>query len=98
MPNCFAVLMALMRSPPAVARPITFAPEACACSRNEDMSDALSGWRTDPITLPPAAFTTSAVDFSRPWPNAKSTVTKNQVSPPCLSMDLPTTFESELAS
>src|SRR5665213_1907813 len=98
MPEYFAVLIALMRQPTAVASPITLAPEDCAWRRKDDMSEALSGWRTAPITFPPAAFTTSEVDFSSPWPKAKSTVTKYHVSPPSLRIDFATTLESELAS
>ena len=38
MPNSAACLMELVVSPPALARPITLAPEACACSRKEEKS------------------------------------------------------------
>src|SRR6478752_5145369 len=51
-PNSAACLMALTVSPPAFASPITLAFEACACSRNDEKSDVLSGWRTLPSTLP----------------------------------------------
>src|SRR5688572_23178378 len=43
MPNSEAALMELMVSPPALARPITFAFEVCACSRNDEKSLVLSG-------------------------------------------------------
>src|SRR3546814_19241322 len=51
MPNSDACLIELMVSPPALARPITFAPEACARSRNEDHSLVPSGCRTAPHNL-----------------------------------------------
>src|SRR2546427_2465813 len=38
MPNSLAALMALMVSPPALARPRIWALEACACSRKEEKS------------------------------------------------------------
>ena len=69
-PNSLAALIELMVSPPALANPTIFALDACACSRNEEKSDALSGWRTAPSTLPPLAFTTSDVSFSSEWPKA----------------------------
>ncbi|MNT34027.1 hypothetical protein D3C72_1699830 [compost metagenome] len=46
MPNSLAALIALMVSPPALARPRICALDDCACSRNEEKSDADSGWRT----------------------------------------------------
>src|SRR5712691_7041547 len=55
MPNSAPCLIELMVSPPALARPMIFAFEACACSRNEEKSLVLSGWRTLPSTLPPFA-------------------------------------------
>src|SRR3546814_4189691 len=64
MPNSAACLMALMVSPPALARPITLAPEACACSRNEEKSLVLSGCRTAPSTLPTAASTTRSAEHT----------------------------------
>jgi len=64
MPNSEAALIELMVSPPAFARPITFAFEVCACSRNEEKSEVLSGWRTLPSTLPPFASTTADVSRS----------------------------------
>src|SRR5580704_1577735 len=48
MPNSDACLIELMVSPPAFAKPTTLAFEACACSRNEEKSLVLSGWRTLP--------------------------------------------------
>src|SRR6266446_132206 len=38
MPNSAAPLMELIASPPALARPITFALDACACRRKEEKS------------------------------------------------------------
>src|SRR5436190_15787751 len=43
MPNSAPCLMELIVSPPALARPITLAFDACACSRNEEKSLVLSG-------------------------------------------------------
>src|SRR5262252_11080926 len=59
MPNSAACLIELMVSPPALARPITLAFDACACNRNEEKSLVLIGWRTLPSTLPPLASTTA---------------------------------------
>jgi hypothetical protein len=42
MPNSAACLIALVVSPPALARPMIFAFECCACSRNEEKSALLS--------------------------------------------------------
>ena len=70
MPNSLAALIELMVSPPALARPMIFAFELCACSRNEEKSAAFSGWRTWPSTLPPLALTTLAVSLSSEWPKA----------------------------
>jgi hypothetical protein len=53
-----------MVSPPALASPRIWALLFCACRRNDEKSDAYSGWRTAPTTVPPAAFTTSPVSFS----------------------------------
>jgi len=44
--------------------------EACACSRNDEKSEVLSGCRTLPSTLPPLFSTTLVVSFSRSWPKA----------------------------
>src|SRR3954468_7625689 len=63
-PNSEAALIELIVSPPALARPTILAFEACACSRNDEKSDVLSGWRTLPSTLPPFASTTAAVSRS----------------------------------
>src|SRR4051812_45436754 len=52
-PNSLASLIVLTRSEPAFARAMTFAPEFCACNRNEERSGELSGCRTLPRTLPP---------------------------------------------
>ena len=70
MPNSLAALMELMVSPPALARPITFAFEDCACKRKEEKSVALSGCFTEPSTLPPEAITTEVVSRSSAWPKA----------------------------
>src|SRR5437773_1157913 len=43
MPNSAPALIALMVSPPAFARPIIFALDDCACSRNEEKSLVLIG-------------------------------------------------------
>src|ERR1700704_5106002 len=45
-PNSEACLIELIVSPPALARPMTLAFDAWACSRNDEKSDVLSGWRT----------------------------------------------------
>src|ERR1700729_3634785 len=58
MPNSAPCLMELIVSPPALARPITLAFDACACSRNDEKSLVFSGWLTLPKTLPPLASTT----------------------------------------
>src|SRR5215510_5016758 len=55
MPNSAPALIELMVSPPALASPITFAFDVCACSRNDEKSLVLSGWRTLPSTFPPLA-------------------------------------------
>ncbi len=70
MPNSAACLTELMKSPPAFASPTTLAPEPCACSRNEEKSELLSGTFTDPSTLPPACSTKRVVSRSSAWPNA----------------------------
>ncbi|MNV72616.1 hypothetical protein D3C71_1657200 [compost metagenome] len=70
MPNSLAALIALMVSPPALARPRICALEAWACSRKEEKSDALSGCLTPPSTLPPLALITAVVSVSSAWPNA----------------------------
>src|SRR5690242_7486614 len=43
MPNSAACLIELMVSPPALARPTTLAFDDCACSRNDEKSEVLSG-------------------------------------------------------
>src|SRR3974390_2609924 len=55
MPNSAPCLIELIVSPPALARPTTFALEACACSRKEEKSLVLRGCRTGPQSLPPFA-------------------------------------------
>ncbi|MNE93914.1 hypothetical protein D3C80_1918220 [compost metagenome] len=68
MPNSLADLMALMVSPPALASPRICALLACACSRKDEKSLALSGTRDAPATVPPAALTTLAVSLCSAWP------------------------------
>src|SRR6478672_1349588 len=70
MPNSAPCLIELMVSPPALARPMILAFDACACSRNDEKSEVLSGWRTAPSTLPPLAVTTADVSRPSAWPNA----------------------------
>ncbi len=70
MPNSLAALIALMVSPPALARPRICALDACACSRYDEKSEADSGCLTEPTTVPPLALTTAAVSFSSEWPKA----------------------------
>ena len=41
MPNSAACLIELIVSPPALARPMTLAPDACACSRNDEKSERI---------------------------------------------------------
>src|ERR1043166_3363022 len=53
MPNSAPCLIELMVSPPALASPMILALDACACSKNDEKSLVLSGWRTLPSTLPP---------------------------------------------
>src|ERR1700719_714925 len=43
MPNSAPCLIELMVSPPALASPMTFAFDDCACSRNDEKSLVLSG-------------------------------------------------------
>jgi hypothetical protein len=43
--------MVLIVSPPALASPMTFAPEPWAWSRKEEKSALLIGWRTPPKHL-----------------------------------------------
>ena len=64
MPNSAACLIEFAVSRPALARPMIFAFELWACSRNDEKSDELSGIRTEPTTLPPLAVTISLVSFS----------------------------------
>jgi hypothetical protein len=68
-PNSLAALMNEV-SPPAFASPTILAFEACACSSNEEKSDADNGCRTAPSTLPPVSFTTFMVSCSSEWPKA----------------------------
>ena len=70
MPNSAACLIELIVSPPALARPMILAFDACACSRNDEKSCVFSGCRTLPRTLPPPAFTTASVSRSSAWPKA----------------------------
>src|SRR3954469_3587959 len=64
MPNSAACLIELVVSPPALARPMTLALDACACSRNDEKSAGLIGALTPPSTLPPLAVTTADVSRS----------------------------------
>jgi len=57
------LLIELVVSSPALARPMIFAFELCACSRNEEKSDEFKGMRTEPSTWPPLDFTRSPVSF-----------------------------------
>src|SRR3569832_2284115 len=58
MPNSIDAFSELVKSLPALDRPRICAFDACACSRNDEKSDAESGTRTEPTTLPPCACTT----------------------------------------
>ncbi|KAG1370626.1 hypothetical protein G6F60_015652 [Rhizopus arrhizus] len=69
-PNSLAALIALMVSPPALARPRICALEACACSRKDEKSLEASGCLTDPTTLPPPASTTVVVSACNALPKA----------------------------
>ena len=70
MPYSAACLIEFEVSRPALASPITCAFDPCACNRNEEKSWPDRGWRTEPNTLPPLAFTTAVVSFSRAVPKA----------------------------
>ena len=52
MPNSAACLIELVVSPPALASPMIFALDDCACSRKEEKTELLSGCLTPPSTLP----------------------------------------------
>ena len=67
-PNSRTCLMVFTRSGPALASPITSAPELWAWSSGEDMSAVPSGCLTSPSTVPPAAFTALAASAERPLP------------------------------
>ena len=69
MPNSPACLIALMVSVPALASPITLAPEPCAWSRNDEKSEVGNGVLTEPTTLPPFLVITALVSRCRVWPN-----------------------------
>ncbi|MNS73436.1 hypothetical protein D3C72_1068780 [compost metagenome] len=69
-PKSLAALMALMVSPPPLASATTWALLAWAWRMNDEKSDAFSGCLMLPATVPPDAFTTSAVAVSSDWPNA----------------------------
>ncbi len=64
MPNSAACLIEFVVSPPALASPMTFDLEACACSRKDEKSAVLIGTLTPPATLPPLAVTTADVSRS----------------------------------
>ena len=70
MPNSPACLIELIVSPPALARPMTLALEACACSRKDEKSVPGKGVRTAPTTLPPFLVTIAEVSRYSEWPKA----------------------------
>src|SRR3954451_3215345 len=70
MPNSDACLTALMVSPPALASPITLAPDPWACRRNEEKSEAGNGVLTEPRILPPFFVTTTLVSRYNACPKA----------------------------
>ena len=70
MPNSFAALIALMVSPPALARPRICALELWACSKKLLKSLALSGCLTLPTTVPPDLTTTAEASLCSEAPNA----------------------------
>ncbi len=70
MPNSLATRTALCRSPPALAMPITSAPELCACSMKEAKSEAPMGWCREPSTSPPAFSTALVASYSMDLPSA----------------------------
>ena len=70
MPNSLAALSELLKSVPALASPSTCAPEAWACSRNEEKSAAPRGTRTAPRFLPPRVSTTLEAAFCSCVPKA----------------------------
>ena len=70
MPNSDACLIELIVSPPALARPMILAFDACACSRKDEKSVPGNGVRTLPSTLPPFFSTTASVSRSSAWPKA----------------------------
>jgi hypothetical protein len=72
----------LTRSPPTLASPMTLAPDACACNSSEEKSEAPTGWRTDPMTEPPAASMTCVASRCKAAPKEMSTVMKNHGLPP----------------
>ncbi|MNR45716.1 hypothetical protein D3C85_1645960 [compost metagenome] len=74
--------MALVVSVVALARATAFALEAEACSRKDEKSLVLGGWRTEPTTLPPAPATDLAVSAASAWPNAKSAASTYQFLSP----------------
>ena len=52
MPNSLAALIELVVSPPALARPMILALEACACSTKDDRSGVASGGLGVPAFAP----------------------------------------------
>ena len=55
---------------PAEAKPITFAPLACACSRYDEKSVVSGkGYAARPTTVPPVERTKAAASRSSCWPN-----------------------------
>src|SRR5450755_3360956 len=62
-PNSLAALIALIVSPPALAKPRICALLDCAWSKNDEKSLVESGCRTEPTTVPPAALTAVVASF-----------------------------------
>gem|GEM_PF-4905802 len=64
-PSLAACVIELIVSPPALARPMTFALEACAYDRKGEKSAVSSGARIEPRTQPPFCLITFEVSRSR---------------------------------
>ena len=97
-PNSPAAFTALLVSLAEFASPSTVAPEACACRMKDEKSEALSGWRTRPFTVPPLAVTTLAASRSSACPKAWSTVRKNQSLWPSFTMAVAVPRDSDTVS
>jgi hypothetical protein len=81
MPNSRACLIALRRSAPDIASPITLAFDACACSRNDEKS----GDRTETHRaqhLAAAGLTKALASAEANDRTHNRLVRKNQLSPP----------------